>query len=556
MPDAIVKALATITEPDTTETDDAPYGGFTAVLSTPTMDRDDDELMRDEWIEPLPKSIPIDIDHQMSVEGTVGSGRPYFDDGGRLMLDARFASTEKAQNVRSLVKDGHIGTVSVAFLNRRGTEKGAKPRRELLNAGIVAVPANPEAVILSSKALDLVEAHAKAAADSADEKASDKPKPPYGNVRYADPGYLDRDGKPAEDGKGLPRYPIDTEAHARAALSYFAQERNRSQYTPDQQKSIDGRIKAACEKFDIKVDDDDKQKQFDRITVLTDAGLTFSEVRKALELGDVDSAEFLVPKGLSSPEIEAKAGARNSASDSQMIQAIHDASSLLGADCVSESAPDVSDGSSEGANKSVHAFVVGKSMVGSVEDMQCRLQCALNDATGAGDWGGGYACIVATYMNPDGKGGSVVYRLGGETLCRAFSDDGADVQLDPNIQAVTLVTSAVAIPDTVDGDPTPLPPAAADAAKSITLEDFKAALDALTKTSGAIPGSPESPATESVSPDSKAAPKGSADDDESADDDDDEAAEDDKEDDDDEDEKAKALRARLMIANAQMALAS
>jgi hypothetical protein len=37
------------------------------------------------------------------------------------------------------------------------------------------------------------------------------------------------------------------------------------------------------------------------------------------------------------------------------VQAIHDASCLLGASCVTESTPDPDDGGSEGANKSVTA---------------------------------------------------------------------------------------------------------------------------------------------------------------------------------------------------------
>lgn len=132
---------------------DKPHGGFTAVLSTPSLDRDGDILTRDEWVTPLPERLPLDIDHNMTVEGTVGSFRPYFDDEGRLMMDATFASTPKAQEVRTLIKEGHIGSVSVAFMTDRSKKDGT-PRRELLNAGVVAIPSNRDAVILSSKAAD------------------------------------------------------------------------------------------------------------------------------------------------------------------------------------------------------------------------------------------------------------------------------------------------------------------------------------------------------------------------------------------------------------------
>ena len=130
---------------------DKPNGGFTAVLSTPSLDRDGDVLSREEWMEPLPDRLPLDIDHNMTVEGTIGSFRPYFDDGGRLMMDATFASTPKAQEVRTLIKEGHISSVSVAFMTDRSKKDGT-PRRELLNAGVVAIPSNRDAVILDAKA--------------------------------------------------------------------------------------------------------------------------------------------------------------------------------------------------------------------------------------------------------------------------------------------------------------------------------------------------------------------------------------------------------------------
>lgn len=128
-----------------------PHGGFTAVLSTPSLDRDGDVLSREEWVEPLPGRLPLDIDHNMTVEGTIGSFRPYFDDEGRLMMDATFASTPKAQEVRTLIKEGHISSVSVAFMTDRSKKDGT-PRRELLNAGVVAIPSNRDAIIFDAKA--------------------------------------------------------------------------------------------------------------------------------------------------------------------------------------------------------------------------------------------------------------------------------------------------------------------------------------------------------------------------------------------------------------------
>lgn len=142
------KALAQIADADS-QPDDGP-GGFTAILSTPSLDRDGDRLGRSEWIEPLPDRITLDVDHGMTVTDTIGSARPYFDNSGNLMIDATFASTPKAQEVRTLIKEGHINTVSVAFMNDK-TKKDGAPNRELLNAGVVAIPSNRDAVILASK---------------------------------------------------------------------------------------------------------------------------------------------------------------------------------------------------------------------------------------------------------------------------------------------------------------------------------------------------------------------------------------------------------------------
>lgn len=146
----VSKAVATVEQQDIVD-EAHPHGGFIAVLSTPSLDRDGDRLLRDEWVEPLPDRVPLDIDHGMSVADTVGSFRPYFD-GDRLMMDAAFASTDKAQDVRSLVNEGHISTVSVAFMCDKSLKDAKSPYRELLNAGIVAIPSNRDAVILASKA--------------------------------------------------------------------------------------------------------------------------------------------------------------------------------------------------------------------------------------------------------------------------------------------------------------------------------------------------------------------------------------------------------------------
>ncbi len=129
-----------------------PNGEFDVILSTDTLDRDGERLYLDEWKTPLPDHITIDSDHDMSVVSTVGSGKPFINEKNQLQVRGTFASTAHGQNVRALVNEGHIKTVSVAFRVDK-TRKDGGIQRELLNAGFVAVPANPEAVVLSSKSV-------------------------------------------------------------------------------------------------------------------------------------------------------------------------------------------------------------------------------------------------------------------------------------------------------------------------------------------------------------------------------------------------------------------
>ncbi|MFM9261865.1 hypothetical protein ACKAMS_24830 [Rhodococcus sp. 5A-K4] len=150
MPDIIRKALAEVSP--VADTDDEPNGSFDVILSAQTLDRDGDTLTTDGWQLPLPDHITFDSDHGMSVETTVGSGKPFINDDGDLQVRGTYASTPHAQNVRTLVKEGHIRTTSVAFMPAPNTEKDASPKRELLNGAFVAIPSNRDAVVLSSKA--------------------------------------------------------------------------------------------------------------------------------------------------------------------------------------------------------------------------------------------------------------------------------------------------------------------------------------------------------------------------------------------------------------------
>jgi hypothetical protein len=144
----ITRKDATITS---TGTDEDFPGTFEVILSAPTEDRDGDTLLPDEWKQPLPEHITFDMDHGMSVATTIGSGVPSLNEKGELVVAGTYSSLPRAQEVRTLVNEGHINTTSVAFMTLPKTHKDAAPLRELLNGAFVAVPSNREALVLSSK---------------------------------------------------------------------------------------------------------------------------------------------------------------------------------------------------------------------------------------------------------------------------------------------------------------------------------------------------------------------------------------------------------------------
>lgn len=136
---------------------DLAEGEFLAIISDPTLDRDG-EIVDAGAFEPLPSKITIDIDHGMSVRSTVGSGRPFYS-GDRLMIRGRFASTDLAKDTRTLVTEGHVDRMSVAYRRAQVRDVDGVPhifKAELLNVAIVPIPANPAAAILAAKAADML----------------------------------------------------------------------------------------------------------------------------------------------------------------------------------------------------------------------------------------------------------------------------------------------------------------------------------------------------------------------------------------------------------------
>lgn len=115
---------------------------------------------------------------------------------------------------------------------------------------------------------------------------AEKKKEPYGDVKYADPGYRD----------GTKRYPIDSEEHCRAAWAYINMPKNAAKYTPEQLKAIKSRIKKAGEEYGIEFADDEAGMAAENLSLEDDAGTLLASVAPL----EPPSAWFSNP-GLTSP---------------------------------------------------------------------------------------------------------------------------------------------------------------------------------------------------------------------------------------------------------------
>ena len=132
--------------------DDFP-GTFEVILSTPELDRDGESVAKGAF-EPLPEYMSFDIDHGMSVATTVGSGTPRYD-GDVLKVAGSWSSIPEAQKVRTLVREGHVRSTSVAFMGAEYETREGVPtivKAEILNGAFTPIPSNRGASVISAKA--------------------------------------------------------------------------------------------------------------------------------------------------------------------------------------------------------------------------------------------------------------------------------------------------------------------------------------------------------------------------------------------------------------------
>jgi len=221
---------------------DAGDGGISGLASVyGNVDLQDDEMQRgaaDRSIahhKTARAKMPLLDWHGESLSRLIGSVKELKSVPEGVWFDAAFSGTPEAQRARQLAREGHLSGVSIGYLPVRSSYKtvGGRPIRmlhevKLLEISLTPVPANPLAQVASVKAA------AK----------------PYGDVPYADPGYLDADGNQAsKSGKpGVKRYPLD-EKHVMAAWTYINHADNAAQYTAEQLSAIKSRIRSAMAKF-------------------------------------------------------------------------------------------------------------------------------------------------------------------------------------------------------------------------------------------------------------------------------------------------------------------
>lgn len=139
---------------------DSGYDG-TFILSTQSVDRDGDILDIDGWDLENFKKNPIAL-WQHDHKNPVGVWENIRFEADRLVADLKLGSTRLAEMTRQLIQDGILKAVSVGFKALEGEPRNEdRPwsgyhftKQELLEASLVSVPANQEALLLS-KSLEL-----------------------------------------------------------------------------------------------------------------------------------------------------------------------------------------------------------------------------------------------------------------------------------------------------------------------------------------------------------------------------------------------------------------
>lgn len=129
----------------------AGNGDFEAILSTPQQDRDG-ETVKAGAFHPLPLSIPVYYHHDWKSGALpVAKAAPFYD-GDVLKVKGTFASTARGQEMRSLVTEGIVDSMSVGFIKTQA-RGSVISKGQVIEGSFTGIPINTGAKVLAAKAM-------------------------------------------------------------------------------------------------------------------------------------------------------------------------------------------------------------------------------------------------------------------------------------------------------------------------------------------------------------------------------------------------------------------
>lgn len=127
------------------------------IASTEKMDRDGEVIKQDGWDLSNFKKNPVILASHNYHEFPIGKATNIKVEDKRLVFKAVFSqATQKAIEAYQLVKEGILKSFSVGFIPREYDEKDRSviTKAELLEISLVAVPANPQAIVTAKEFKD------------------------------------------------------------------------------------------------------------------------------------------------------------------------------------------------------------------------------------------------------------------------------------------------------------------------------------------------------------------------------------------------------------------
>jgi HK97 family phage prohead protease len=130
------------------------HGGFAAVISTDAVDRDGESIAVGAF-SPLPSELKVFYNHDWRSDAfPIGKAQPYYE-GPDLKAVGTFSASPRAQELRALVVEGMVDSMSIGFLNAVRKTVGGKrvvTKGDLFEVSFTGTPVNPTARVLSAKA--------------------------------------------------------------------------------------------------------------------------------------------------------------------------------------------------------------------------------------------------------------------------------------------------------------------------------------------------------------------------------------------------------------------